>query len=89
MKDFQSFSDQVEVIILPRNTKWITNTQEGKVRSTDMIMQTEQPAGITIRDHQDLDIINPTMFSNTPHLARYRGDVPYTNCLVEQYANDL
>ncbi|MEP1741287.1 MAG: hypothetical protein ABJI60_07685 [Kangiellaceae bacterium] len=54
-----------------------------------MIMQTEQPAGITIRDHQDLDIINPTMFSNTPHLARYRGDVPYTNCLVEQYANDL
>lgn len=74
---------------MPRNTKWITNTQEGKVRLADMIMQIEQAAGITVRDHQDLDIINSTMFSDTTHLARYRGDVPYTEYLVEQYANEL
>jgi hypothetical protein len=55
----------------------------------NVIMQIEQAAGITIRDHQDLDIINPTMLSDTTHLARYRGNVPYTEYLVEQYANDL
>lgn len=89
VKNFQQFSDQVEVIMLPRNTKWITNTPEGKKRLADAIKQIEQATGITIRDHQDLDIINPTMFSDTTHLARYRGDVPYTEYLVEQYANDL
>jgi hypothetical protein len=75
--------------MLPRNTKWITNTPESKTRLADAIKQIEQATGITIRDHQDLDIINPTMFSDTTHLARYRSDVPYTNYLIEQYANDL
>lgn len=75
--------------MLPRNTKWITNTLCGKVRLADMIMQTEQATGITIRDHQNLDIINSTTFSDTTHLARERSDVRYTNYLIQQYANDL
>ena len=54
-----------------------------------MIMQTEEATGITIRDHQDLDIIDPTMFSDTTHLARERRDVRYTNYFIQQYANDL
>ena len=89
VKNFQQFSENVEVIMLPRNTKWITNTPEGKARLADAIKQIELATGITIRDHQDLDVIDPTMFSDTTHLARYRGDVPYTNYLIEQYANDL
>jgi hypothetical protein len=71
---------------LPRNTKWITNTPEGKAR---LAVAIKQAIGINNRDHQDLDIINPTMLSDTTHLAKYRGDVPYTVYLVEQYANDL
>ncbi len=89
VKNFQQFSEQVEVIMLPRNTKWITNTPEGKKRLAAAIQQIEQATGITISDHQDLDVINPSLFSDTTHLARYRGDVPYTKYLVEQYKDDL
>ncbi|MGX5173883.1 hypothetical protein ACUR5C_07675 [Aliikangiella sp. IMCC44653] len=89
VKNFQLFSDQVEVIMLPRNTKWITNTPEGKKRLAKVIKQIEEATGIKVRDHQDLNVINPNMFSDTTHLARYRGDVAYTDFLVEEYAESL
>jgi hypothetical protein len=89
VKNFQQFSNHVEVIMLPRNTKWISNTPEGKKRLVAAIQQIEKATGVKIRDHQNLDIINPSMFRDTTHLARYRGDVIYTDFLVEQYQDSL
>ncbi|MFT6735016.1 MAG: hypothetical protein ACJAS9_003219 [Polaribacter sp.] len=89
VKNFQQFSNHVEVIMLPRNTKWISNTPEGKKRLVAAIQQIEKATGVKIRDHQNLDIINPSMFRDTTHLARYRGDVIYTDFLVEQYQYSL
>ncbi|MFT5521174.1 MAG: hypothetical protein ACI9IA_001774 [Enterobacterales bacterium] len=89
IKNFQQFSDNVEVIMLPRNTKWITNTPGGKERLADAIKQIEKATGVTIRNHQDLDFINPSMFRDTTHLARYRGDIIYTDFLVKNYTDIL
>lgn len=89
VKNFQQFSDNVEVIMLPRNTQWITNTPDGKKRLAAAVKKIETATGITIRDHQDLEIINPTMFRDTTHLARYRGDVVYTEYLEKLYGDLL
>jgi hypothetical protein len=31
-------------------------------------------------------VITPEMFSDTTHLARYQGDVPFTRFLAERYS---
>ncbi len=89
IKNFQQFSDDVEVVMLPRNTRWINYSEEGKQRLAEAIKQIEEATGITIVDHRELDEISPEMFSDTTHLARYRGDVAYTDYLIKTYAPDL
>ncbi len=46
----------------------------------------ERETGVTVRSLEDRPEITPEMFSDTTHLARYGGDVPYTSMLVEIYA---
>jgi hypothetical protein len=89
IKNFQLVSDKVEVMMLPRNTRYINYTAEGKLRLAKAIKQIEEATGITIRNHQEIDEVNPDMFSDTTHLAKYSGDVAYTEFLVRQYSDDL
>ncbi len=89
VKNFQRFSDKVEVVMLPRNTRWIHYSDEGKLRLADTIKQIELATGITIVSHQELEEVNPDMFLDSTHLARYTGDIAYTDFLVKQYAKDL
>ena len=89
IKEFQQFSDQVEVLMLPRNTKWITNSEIGLKRLNETIAKIESETGIKIRNHQDLSVMKPHMFRDTTHLNRYQGAVTYTDYLIENYANLL
>lgn len=89
VKNFQQFSDIVEVVMLPRNTRWIHYSEEGKTRLEKTIKQIESATGITIVSHQELEEIDLDMFRDSTHLARYTGDIAYTNFLVKQYAKDL
>ena len=38
-----------------------------------------------IKDHQNIPEITPAMYRDTTHLSRYRGDIAYTDYLIEQY----
>ncbi|TQV82920.1 hypothetical protein [Aliikangiella coralliicola] len=89
VKNFQQFSDQVEVILLPKNSKWIVNTPEALERQNRVLRRIEMETGIKIKDFQNIPSITPEMFSDTTHLARYSGDIAFTHALVENYANDL
>lgn len=89
VENFKQFSDKVEIVMLPRNTLWIENSEGGKARLAKTIEEIERATGLKIVNHQDLTEMNPTMFSDTTHLARYLGDVPYTRYLVGQYIDDL
>ncbi|MGB0495076.1 MAG: hypothetical protein ACPGJI_01875 [Kangiellaceae bacterium] len=89
VENFKQFSDKVEIVMLPRNTKWVNYTEEGKKRLNKTISIIEKATKLKIESHQDLDVIDPTMFSDTTHLARYSGDVPYTHYLVMRYKNEL
>lgn len=85
VKNFQAVSDNVEVILLPKNSKWIHTTKEGEKRLAEAIKQIELATGVTIKNHQNIAEITSDMYRDTTHLARYRGDVAYTDYLLKQY----
>lgn len=89
VKNFQQFSDQVEVVLLPRNTEWITNSPEGLARLNATIKRIEQATGVKIKNHQDLPTIKASMFGDTTHLNRYQGAVAYTNYIIDEYTEAL
>ncbi len=89
VNQFKTFSDHVEVVLLPRNTDWINYTDGGKQRLAETIKRIEQATGITIKSHQDLPVIKPSMFRDATHLNGYQGGVAYTRFLADQYAKYL
>ncbi|MBQ4861055.1 hypothetical protein J8L98_05000 [Pseudoalteromonas sp. MMG013] len=89
VKNFQRFSNTVEVVMLPKNSRYITYSAAGKHRLAQAIQQIEQATGITIKNHQDISAVTPDMFRDTTHLSRYRGDIAYTDFLVKEYAKSL
>jgi hypothetical protein len=86
VKNFQRFSDNVEVVMLPKNSRYIHYTPEAKLRLAQAIKQIEQATGIKIKDHQDIKEVNADMYRDTTHLSRYRGDIAYTDFLLSEYA---
>jgi len=89
IKNFQRFSDKVEVVMLPKNSRYIHYTPEAKVRLAQAIKQIEQATGIKIKNHQDIEEVTADMYRDTTHLSRYRGDIAYTDFLLKEYANVL
>jgi hypothetical protein len=89
IKNFQQFSDRVEVIMLPRNTAWIQYPPEARARLQTVLDRIEKETGVKVQDFQTLDMITPEMFSDTTHLSRYAGDVAFTGFLVERYSEYL
>ena len=89
VENFQGFSDQVEIVMLPRNTDWIKYSPESRQRLNEAIAQIEQATGVNIRDFQEIDGLTNQMFSDTTHLNRYQGAVRFTHHLVDQYGQGL
>ena len=89
VQNFQQFSDQVEVIMLPRNTDWIKYSPEGRQRLDRTIAAIEAATGVSIRDYQVIDAVSNQMFGDTTHLNRYEGAVGFTGFLAERYAENL
>lgn len=89
VKNFQRVSDNLEVIMLPKNSKWIKTSPEAEERLARVIAQIEAATGVTIKNHQSIPEITSDMYRDTTHLSRYRGDIAYTDFLVSQYSNIL
>jgi hypothetical protein len=84
--EFQRISKHVEVVMLPRNTDWVKYSPEARARLDAVVQRIKDETGVTFRDYQEIEEITPEMFSDTTHLARYEGDVPFTRFLAERYA---
>jgi len=89
VKNFQQISEQVEIILLPANRDWIVNSPEGTQRLAAALERIEAETGISIRNMQDAKEITPDMFSDTTHLGRYTGDLPFTRLLVNELGSTL
>ncbi|MEM1204253.1 MAG: hypothetical protein AAGN66_13565 [Acidobacteriota bacterium] len=89
VQSFQEISDQVEIVLLPRNTDWIHYSEDARGRLDAMIQRVSDGTGLPVRDFQDLDVITPEMFRDTTHLSRYEGDIAFTEFLVDTYEETL
>jgi hypothetical protein len=86
---FKGFSDKVEVVMLPKNSRYIHYSPAAKKRLAQAIKQIEKATGIKIHNHQDIKEVNADMFRDTTHLSRYRGDIAYTDFLLKEFAHQL
>ncbi len=84
---FQSFADEVDVVLLPRNTDWIEYTPAGRERLQDVLERIERETQAVVRNFQVVDAVIPEMFSDTTHLARYSGDEVFSRFLAEFYSS--
>jgi hypothetical protein len=89
IKNFQRFSNNVDVVMLPKNSRYIHYTPEAKVRLAKAIAHIEQETGIKVKNHQDIKEVTADMYRDTTHLSRYRGDIAYTDFLVNEYEKQL
>lgn len=89
VKNFQSMSDKVAVIMLPRNSRWIHYSLETQARLYAAVAQIEAATGVKIVDHQQLEGIDESMFRDTTHLDRYTGDIAYTDILIRDFGRSL
>ena len=89
VKNFQQFSDQVEVILLPKNSDWIQNPAAALDRMKKVLNEIQDETGVKIKDFQHVEGITPDMFSDTTHLARHSGTVVFTQILADEYADYL
>lgn len=86
VKNFQAFSDHVEVVMLPKNTDWIKNPPEALERQRAVVERIQRETGVTFRDFQEIDAVTNDLFRDTTHLNRYQGAVVFTDFIVETYA---
>ena len=85
VKNFQQFSDQVEVILLPKNSDWIQNPVAALDRMNKVLNEIQDETGVKIKDFQHVEGITPDMFFDTTHLARHSGTVVFTQILADEY----
>jgi hypothetical protein len=71
-------------VLLPRNTEWIQYPPEAEARLEAVLDRIHEQTGVTIRNYQDAGF-GPEHFSDTTHLPRHGGDVPFTEFLAEEY----
>ena len=84
VKNFQAFSNRVEIILLPKNGDWIQYPPEARERLDNVIRRIENETGIKVLDMQDVPEITPDMYTDTTHLGRYTGDIPFTRLLKDE-----
>jgi len=89
VENFKEFSDRVEVVLYPRNTKWIHYSPEVQQRLNDVLDRIRRETGVKVRDFQLLEPFTPEMFRDTTHLVHYSGDVAFTHYLAEEYGPNL
>ncbi len=86
---FQTFADDVQVVMLPRNSDWVKYPPEAQQRLAAVIERIERETGLTIDDHQQLEEVPNHMYGDVTHLNRYQGAVAYTQYLADRYGTRI
>ncbi|MEM7083917.1 MAG: hypothetical protein AAF465_14405 [Pseudomonadota bacterium] len=89
VNNFKVIADDIEIVLLPKNHRWIDNPPEALARQADVVEQIKKATGVPVRDFQKVESLGDEMFSDTTHLNRYRGAVIFTRLLAEQYQRTL
>jgi len=87
VKVLAQVSDNIEVIMLPKNDDWIMNPPEALQRLNTVITRIENETGVTVRNFQKIDAVTNDMFSDTTHLNGLVGREAFTLFLAEEYGH--
>ena len=86
VENFKPIADVVEVIVLPRNTDWVTYSPEVQRRLSALLRRIEWETEVVVRDFQTHPRITPEHYIDTTHLSFAEGIDVYTELLAETYA---
>ncbi|MGI9220798.1 MAG: hypothetical protein ACR2QS_07165 [Woeseiaceae bacterium] len=89
VKVLAEISDNIEIIMLPKNDDWIQNPPEALQRQKDVVARIERETGVRVRDFQKIDAVTNHMFSDTTHLNGLDGREAFTSYLAEEYGHLL
>lgn len=89
VNDLNAVSEQMEVVLLPRNTDWVTYTPEVQEKLNNLMARVTRETGVPVRDMQDHPDVTPEMFVDTTHLSFASGIDTYTRVLAETYESFL
>ncbi len=89
VNDLNAVSDQMEVVLLPRNTDWVVYTPEVQAKLDNLMARVTEETGVPVRDMQDHPEMTPEMFVDTTHLSFASGIDTYTRVLAETYESML
>ena len=89
VRNMQRVADQVEIVMLPKNTDWIKNPPEALARQKAIVERIKRETGVPFRDFQSIDAVSNDMFGDTTHLNRYHGAIAFSEFLAREYAEQL
>ncbi len=89
VKVFKEFSDDVQVVLLPRNSDWVVYPPEAEARLNAVIDRIERETGLKLHNHQLIEEVPNNLYSDTTHLTGYFGAVAYTQYLADRYADRI
>ncbi|XOV85280.1 MAG: hypothetical protein ACFHXK_09200 [bacterium] len=86
VKNLEAVSDNIDIILMPRNTAWIDYDADAQHRLEAMLERIHIETGIVVRNFQLTPGIGPEHFRDTTHLSTYDGADIFTTTLAEYYA---
>ena len=89
VKEFKSFSNHVEVILMPSNRTIIPTNKEALDRQEILLKQLEKDEQITVRNYQDHPAFAPSMFYDATHLAMDTGRITFSRLLAQNTVETL
>ncbi|MCZ6458136.1 MAG: hypothetical protein O6766_02130 [Gammaproteobacteria bacterium] len=87
VRNFLPIADHVEVIIMPRNSDWVTYTPEVQDRLDGVLRRIAQETGVYVRDFQNDPRITAEHYIDTTHLSFHDGIDAFSRILAEEYAD--
>ncbi|MCG8669213.1 MAG: hypothetical protein MI867_07340 [Pseudomonadales bacterium] len=85
IEEFQSFSDKVEVVLMPRNKDIVKPSPKTEEKLNQLLANISEKLGIKIRNYQTHPKFDATMFYDATHLSMDKGRLAFSELL----ANDL
>lgn len=86
VKSAQRFSDRVEIVVMPRNRKWVQPSPEGQQRLAQMLAHLQQVTGVTVRNYQEHEAFDESAFYDVTHLSMDSGRPLFSTILAQDVA---
>ena len=83
------FSEQVEIVLLPRNRDWVHLSQPGQARLQAMLDYLQKQTGVTIRNYQTHPDFDGGDFYDVSHLSMDQGRPLFSSVLARDLAGAL